>query len=106
MKDCIFCQIRDGKITTTFVYQDDDVMVFPDIHPSAKTHLLIVPKKHIPEFIFVEEEALREKLFKIVQKMVHQSKLVNNRYQIRINGGGLQDVDHLHIHLMGPLNTR
>ncbi len=105
MNDCIFCQIRDGKIQAKFFYQDEDVMVFPDIHPRAKTHLLIVPKKHIPEFIFVEDENLREKLFHTVQQIINQAGLKDNRYQIRINGGGLQDVDHLHIHLLGPITA-
>ena len=105
MEVCIFCQISQGKIPAKFFYNDDEVMVFADIHPQAKIHLLIVPKKHIPEFISVQDEVLREKLFHTVQKMIDQAGLRNNRYQIKINGGGLQDVNHLHIHLLGPLKT-
>ncbi len=103
MKNCVFCQIREGKIPTKLFYEDADVMVFPDIHPQAKTHLLIVPKKHVPEFLFVEGEIMREKLFHTVQSMINKAGLRDNRYQIKINGGGLQDVNHLHIHLLGPL---
>lgn len=102
MIDCIFCKIKNGEIPAKLVYQDEDVMVFPDIHPAAKIHLLIVPKQHIPEFLFVEDEALRNSLFHVVQKMIQESGLKDNFYQIRINGGGLQEVNHLHIHLMGP----
>ena len=46
MVDCLFCKIRDKKIPAAFVYEDNDVMVFPDIRPIKRVHLLIVPKKH------------------------------------------------------------
>ncbi|HUD44725.1 MAG TPA: HIT domain-containing protein [Patescibacteria group bacterium] len=101
--DCLFCKIRDGKVPAKFVYEDSDFIVFPDIHPVAKTHLLIVPKKHIPEFIFLEDKKLQNRLFSVIQKMISESGLKDNRYRIGINGGGLQDIDHLHVHLMGPL---
>lgn len=103
MNNCLFCKIRDGKISANFVYQDDDVMVFPDIHPAAKVHLLIVPKRHVPEFTFLEDKYLQSKLFSTIQRMIQEAGLKDNRYRITINGGGLQDVDHLHIHLMGPI---
>jgi len=104
MNDCIFCKIREKQIPATFVYEDTDVMVFPDVHPQKPIHWLIVPKQHIPEFILVEDAKMREKLFAIVQKMIHQSGLKEKGYKIMINGGGHQDVDHLHIHLLGPMN--
>lgn len=46
-KDCIFCKIVRGEIPSTKVYEDDDVLGFKDIHPSAPVHVLLVPKKHV-----------------------------------------------------------
>ena len=102
--DCIFCDIRDGKIQAEFIYQDENIMVFPDIHPLSPIHWLIVPKKHIPEFVLIEEGEMHKKLFTVVRKMIEQAQLKDKGYKIVINGGGLQDVDHLHIHLRGPMN--
>ncbi len=103
MNDCPFCKIRDRKLPRKLVYEDEYVMVFPSIQPVKPSHLLIVPKEHIPEFRFVENPELREKLFAVVQKMIYEAKLEDRGYKIVINGGGHQEVDHLHIHLMGPM---
>ncbi len=103
MTDCLFCKIRERKIPATFVYEDEDVMVFPDIHPLKPVHLLIVPKKHVSEFLVVDDHALFGKLGKVVQQMIREKDLEKKGYRITINGGGLQDVDHLHMHLTGPM---
>ena len=45
--DCLFCKIANKNIATDFIFEDDSIMVFKDIHPSAPIHYLIVPKEHI-----------------------------------------------------------
>src|SRR4051794_5412322 len=101
--DCLFCKIREKEIPAKFVYEDDEVMVFPDIHPQKPVHLLIVPKKHVSEFLVVDDHELFAKLGKVIQQMIREKNLETSGYKIMINGGGLQDVDHLHMHLMGPM---
>jgi histidine triad (HIT) family protein len=101
--DCIFCKIRDKQIPAKILYEDEEVMVFPDIHPAKPVHLLIVPKKHIGDFVGVEEAALFSKIFVVAQKMVEREGLKDKGFRLVINGGGAQLVAHLHIHLMGPV---
>lgn len=103
MNDCLFCKIRDKKIPATFVYEDQDIMVFPDHHPEKPVHLLIVPKNHISEFLVVDDHALFARLGKVIQTMITAHNLNSKGYRIMINGGGFQDIDHLHIHLLGPM---
>lgn len=103
MSDCIFCKIASGEIEKEFVHETDEVMVFPDIHPSAPIHLLIIPKVHVKEFVAVEDEALLSSLMKVVREMVFKFGLEDKGYRIAINGGGAQEVHHLHIHLKGPI---
>jgi histidine triad (HIT) family protein len=55
MDDCIFCKITSGQIPANFLYEDDLCVVFKDIHPKAKTHLLVVPKKHVHSIMEMEE---------------------------------------------------
>ncbi len=100
--DCIFCKIRDKVISKDFIYEDKDVMVFEDIHPIKPIHLLIVTKKHISEFLTISDNLLFEKILKVIQKMIKE-KLNNQGYRIVINGGGAQIVNHLHVHLVGPI---
>ncbi|KAJ1552161.1 hypothetical protein HK405_012401 [Cladochytrium tenue] len=44
---CIFCRIVRGEIPARVVFEDDVVLVFHDIHPAARLHILVVPKRHI-----------------------------------------------------------
>ena len=53
--DCIFCKIATGEIPSDFVYQDDEIVAFNDINPLAQTHVLIIPKRHIPALSDVAE---------------------------------------------------
>ncbi len=103
MKDCIFCKIAKHEIPKEFTYEDDEIMAFPDIHPIAKIHLLIMPKKHITDFLVLKDEGLMIKLKNVADKIIKSQKLEGRGYRLVINGGGAQIIDHLHIHLVGPL---
>lgn len=47
MSDCIFCKISAGEIPCHKVYEDENVLAFLDIHPHAKGHTVVIPKKHV-----------------------------------------------------------
>lgn len=100
--DCIFCKIASGEVEKKFLYEDDDVMVFPSHEPVRPVHLLILPKKHVAELYEVQDPELFKKLFVVVQNMIKREGLKDKGYRVTINGGGAQFVDHLHIHLIGP----
>jgi histidine triad (HIT) family protein len=103
--DDIFCKIAKREIPKEFAYEDDDVMVFADINPLKPIHLLIVPKKHVTEFVAVEDSALFVKIFDVVKKMINEN-LKDKPYRIVINGGGAQVIDHFHVHLLGPMDRK
>jgi histidine triad (HIT) family protein len=105
MEDCIFCKIGKGELKTEFLYEDDDVMAFKDIHPVKPVHILIVPKGHVEDFLALEDPLLKEKLFSVVQTMAESAELDDKGYRVAINGGGAQEVPHLHLHLMGPMGS-
>jgi len=107
--DCVFCKIRDRVIPQEFIYEDEDVMVFPDIRPVAPVHLLIMPKRHIRDFGDVRgvgDDALFLKIKRITQKMIKEQKIEDKGYRLVVNGGGAQLIDHLHIHLMGKIGQK
>jgi len=102
--DCIFCQIVDGKIPADIVYQDEEVMVFPDISPVAPTHLLIIPKKHIPSLALLPdaEIPLIGHMVKVANQLAREGGVAESGYRLVINSGeqGGQLVPHLHMHLL------
>lgn len=104
MDNCLFCKFAKKELPKEFVFEDDDVMVFPDIHPVRPVHLLIVPKKHYAELLEIEDEKLLAKLMLTIQKQAKEKGLDKNGFRVLINGGGAQAIMHLHIHLFGPLD--
>ncbi|MGA2911830.1 MAG: HIT domain-containing protein [Candidatus Levyibacteriota bacterium] len=104
--DCIFCKIRDRKIAKEFTYEDEEIMVFPDIHPIKPIHLLVVPKIHVEDFLEFNNQALMTKVKLVIDKMISEQNLDKKGYRISVNGGGAQIIRHTHFHLMGPVSNK
>ena len=100
---CIFCKIRDREIPKDFLYEDKDVMVFPDINPLKPVHILVVPKIHMKDFLEFSDKNLFLKVKTAIDKVIKSQKLNNKGYRVSVNGGGAQIVDHLHFHITGPI---
>jgi histidine triad (HIT) family protein len=102
--DCIFCKIASGGTDTEFVYQDDQVVVFRDIHPHAPVHLLVVPRRHIRSVNdLTEEDATLVARMMMVAKEAARLQGVNEKgYKLLFNveWGAGQRVFHLHLHLL------
>jgi histidine triad (HIT) family protein len=105
---CIFCKIIEGKIPSQKVYEDDQLVVFHDIHPWAPVHFLMVPKAHVPSLAQVgpQHEALLGRMLALAPKLALQEgcrPYPDGGYRVVINTGaeGGQEVRHLHIHVMG-----
>lgn len=102
--DCLFCKIVEGKIPADRVYEDDLCIAFPDINPQAPTHVLIIPREHIPSQAnaIAEHTSLLGHLMAVAADVARSRKL-NGGYRVVINTGddGGQTVNHLHLHLLG-----
>jgi histidine triad (HIT) family protein len=101
MSDCIFCRIISGEIPSNKVLEEDDFIAMKDVNPQAPTHILIVPKTHIPNVTASDNTQLLGKLLQ--QAKVLSEKLgITNGFRLVINTGnwGGQTVDHLHIHFL------
>lgn len=107
-KDCIFCKIAKKEIPKDFILETKEVMVFPDIHPVAPVHLLIVPKKHIEEFVEVVDrnQEIFEEMMATLHRLIKEHQLKKRGYRIVTNGGGAQLINHFHIHLIGGISKK
>ena len=103
MEDCIFCKIVKKELPSTPLYEDDDILAFPDIHPVRPVHLIVIPKKHISELLAVENPGLFQKLFTVIKQLIQEKGLHDKGYRVTNNGGGAQLINHLHFHIMGPM---
>lgn len=101
--DCIFCKIRDREIPKEFTFEDEDIMVFPDIHPVRPIHMLIVPKIHVEDFLEFNDESLMLKVKIRMDKIIRDNELDEKGYRVGVNGGGAQLINHVHFHVSGPM---
>lgn len=104
MQDCIFCRIVRGEIPAKRLYEDDEVLVFPDIQPQAPVHLLVIPKAHVATLYDTgrgHEPALG-RMLSIAGEMARQQGATDG-FRTIINTGrvGHQEVYHVHMHILG-----
>ena len=106
--NCIFCKIVEGKIPSTKVHEDDEVLAFRDIHPWAPVHFLLIPKRHIPSMAHVGEDdaAVLGRMMALVPGLARQEgcrPYPGGGFRVICNTGadGGQEVQHLHFHVIG-----
>ncbi|NJK62544.1 MAG: histidine triad nucleotide-binding protein [Synechococcaceae cyanobacterium SM2_3_1] len=102
--DTIFAKIIRKEVPAQIVYEDDQVLAFKDINPQAPVHILVIPKKEIPQLSLAQEadQALLGKLLLTAKQVADQAGLTDG-YRLIINNGseGGQTVYHLHVHVLG-----
>lgn len=104
MDNCIFCKIVRGEIPSKKAYEDEEVLVFHDIHPIAPVHLLLIPKAHVASLgeCTSEHQAILGKMLLLAPKLALEHGLDKGfRTMINTGPGGGQEVFHLHVHVFG-----
>jgi histidine triad (HIT) family protein len=100
---CIFCKIIAKEIPSDFLFENGDMVAFKDIHPKSKTHILVVPKKHIETIKDLKEteadEVLVGKMFLVARDLAKERKLEGYQLQFNVGKAGGQEVMHIHLHL-------
>jgi histidine triad (HIT) family protein len=102
--DCLFCRIVAKEIAAEVVLDRDDVLAFRDVNPQAPTHVLVVPKEHLPslEAVGAGHERLLAALVDAANE-VARADAVDGGFRVVTNVGPAagQSVDHLHLHVLG-----
>lgn len=102
MKDCIFCKIAKKELPKEIFYEDEEILAFDDINPLSPVHLIVIPKKHIEDFFHSDAKTI-EAISSAIRHVIDKKSLMGKGYRITVNGGGAQDINHLHFHLRGPM---
>lgn len=99
---CLGCKILNEDGVKVFeVYSDENFSVVLDIAPLNEGHLLIIPKRHVKEIYELKEDEVLN-LFTLINNMSTILKETFNPDGISIlqNGGNLNDLGHLHFHII------
>ena len=102
---CIFCKIVNKESPADVVFEDEVVIAFKNINPSAPVHILVIPKRHISSVvgIKIEDSNLMGKLIFTAKKIADDFGISQNGYKllIRVGKDGGQEIQHIHLHLIG-----
>lgn len=100
---CLFCKIIAGLLPSEKLYEDEHLLVIKDKFPKAKTHILLMPKKHIPTLREVTSADLPLMAY-LIEKVPSIATLAGlEDFRLIINNGsqGGQEIFHLHVHILG-----
>jgi histidine triad (HIT) family protein len=106
--ECLFCKIVNKEIPADFIYEDDLLLVFPDINPSAPVHYLVVPKEHILSIAHLQSnhQEIISKMIFTAKKLAEEKGLKGYKLVFNVGREGGQVINHLHLHLLGGWNGK
>ena len=105
MNDCLFCKIVARDIPASIVYEDDRLLAFNDINPQAPTHVLVIPKRHIPSLVDLTaaDDAIVGEMTRRAAAIAADRGIAAAGFRtvFNTNAGAGQTVFHIHLHLLG-----
>lgn len=101
---CTFCEIAAGRLPSSQLYADDDVLAFLDIRPVTTGHLLVIPRAHAANLAELDPRA-GARMFVVAQGLAAALR----RSGVRCEGVNMyladgvaagQEVFHAHLHVL------
>ena len=101
--DCLFCRIVRKEIPARLVAETPECIAFRDINPQAPTHVLVVPRDHVPSLNQATDPALVGRMALLAAEIARAEGLTERGYRtvINTNADAGQTVFHIHRHLLG-----
>jgi histidinol-phosphate/aromatic aminotransferase/cobyric acid decarboxylase-like protein len=85
MSTCVFCEIVKGSEKAAFIYEDDDILGFMNIHPIHPGECLLIPKAHIDHFFEIPDQ-IASRIMIIAQKVAKKLAEKKSRALILVEG--------------------
>lgn len=105
MESCVFCKIARGEIPSQQVLEDDFYLAFRDINPKAPAHALVIPRQHLLSLDEVAslQDGADSDLLSFIVRVADALGLKESGYRVVSNAGedAGQEVEHLHLHVLG-----
>ena len=103
--DCLFCKILAGDVPSDEVLSTDGTYAFRDIQPTAPTHVLVIPRRHIDHAgaLGPEHAEVLAEMFAAAQAVAAAEGVADSGYRLVFNVGddANNSVAHLHLHVIG-----
>jgi histidine triad (HIT) family protein len=105
-EDCLFCRLflEGDHIAAT-----DGFVAIRDINPQARTHLLVIPERHVGTYREIAQFSADEdkRMLDFIADVAAQEGLNDYRVVVNVGAGAGQTIFHLHWHILsGGLTGR
>ena len=102
----VFARIVRGELPCDKVYEDEHVLAFRDIHPQAPVHILVIPKGEYVSFDEFSQKASAAEMAALLRALgaiARAEGVAEGGWRLIANNGpdGRQEVQHLHLHMLG-----
>lgn len=102
---CLFCRIVAGEIPAERVVETESTLAFRDRTPTAPTHVLVIPKRHIANAAEVApgDGDVVAAMLTTAQAVAAADGIAASGYRLVFNVGddSGNSVAHLHLHVIG-----
>lgn len=101
--DCLFCRIVAGEIPATVVAETEHSFAFRDIAAQAPTHVLVVPRRHVPDAASLAAASAAElaDMVTLAARVAAEEGLEGYRLVANTGAAAQQTVFHAHLHVLG-----
>ena len=101
---CLFCRIAAGEVPADLVHETPHTVAFRDIDPQAPSHVLVIPRRHVPD-VGALADVSAEELAELVRATAEVARMegLDGGYRSVYNTGpaAQQSVFHAHVHVLG-----
>ena len=100
---CIFCEIVAGRAPASIICQDERVMAFMAIRPTAPGECLVIPKAHVDHFTDLDDETA-QRIMKVAQRIGRRLMAVFKplRVGMLVHGFGVPHAHFILVPQQGP----
>src|SRR5207237_7988991 len=102
---CRLRKMSPRDVPAKEVVRDEEIVAFEDIRPVSPTHVLVIPKEHIPSVhdLKAGHGPMLVRMIEVANRIADERKVDRDGYRIVLNKGPQagQSVYHLHLHLLG-----
>lgn len=94
-------EVFSGRTQVEKVSETENVLAYHHTRPFWKTHIVVVPKRHVGSLLELEEadNELLIELFDVIKKVAAQVYKEKGAARVLTNLGDYQDSKHLHFHV-------
>lgn len=102
MTEDFYCdEVLSGRTSVEKVFETQNVLAYHHTRPFYPVHIVVIPKRHIPSLITLEEEDndILLELLTVVKRVAMQVTNEHGACRVVTNLGNYQDSKHLHWHV-------